>query len=824
MILDASVRDVRFALRGLRRSPGFAATAILMLAVGIGAVTTIFTQVNAVFLKTLPVGEPENLRRLSWTSKARAFAGPQFVRFGDSVMARGGTLEGFPYSLYLLMKNPPAGFSSVACTSGGNLRIVGDAGFVNGLLVTGSYFATMQATVTLGRPILADDDRPGAEPVAVISYGFWQRAYGGDPNVLGRFTSIRGIKFRIVGVMPEGFTGIDPGVPNEVMLPFAARELTSPGPFDPDRWGSCSLIARLDPSVPVERARLAAEALVHGFIQAHPPKESYELPRLWMTDVSRGTDSLRTATSRPLVILFSMVIATLLIACANVAGLIVARGEARRREVATRLAVGASRVRIVRQLLTESLILCIIGGALGTALVYGLSPFLPGLLREIAEIPSGGAPSRNAALGVDTSPDLRVLVFAVATMTMTALVFGLAPAVRSVRTGLLDAMKPGTPASNVRRRRVPMGAVVVGAQVMLSMLLLVTAGLFTRTVLNLWAVPIGYNPDRLVYVTTDEIRTRPLVDEVMRRIEAMPGVASVAVSQWPLFTNAERNTRVCLQGSKEELVDSDRVTTRFFETWGTPFVAGRDFGEAAEQAIIVNQTFAKRYLPGDPLGQVVGVLGCPGRQMTVVGVVADHTDRPRVDVTPMIYLSYWLVGPTVPMTFTLRTAGDSTAMVAPLRRVMSEFPTAVGGDVTTGIEYRDRTLTQVRALSGLVSFFGTLAMLLSCLGIYGTLAYAVSRRTPEIGVRMALGAGPRHVARTIGAQSLRIVTAGIIVGTMGAGIAARWLDTILFGVSPADPWILAGSGTLLLIVAVMAMARPVTRACRINPLEALREE
>ncbi len=823
-IVDSCIRDARLAVRGLRRSPGFALTAILMLAVGIGAVTMIFAEVNAVFLKVLPVGEPANLRRFSWTSKARAFAGPQFVRLGDAVMARGGTIEGFPYSLYERMKDPPDGFTSVSCTSGANLRVVGDAGLVNGLLVTGDYFTTMRATVALGRPILPDDDRPGAEPVAVISYGFWQRAYGGDPNVLGRLTSLRGVKFRIVGVMPAGFTGIDPGVPNEVMLPFAARRLTNPAPFDPDRWGSCSLIARLDPDVPAERARLAAEAVVHQFIQAHPPKESYELPRLWMTDVSRGMDSLRTATSRPLLILFSMVIATLLIACANVAGLIIARGEARRREVATRCAVGASRARIVRQLLTESLILCVIGGALGIALVYGLSPFLPALLREIAEIPSGGAPSRNAALGVETSPDLRVLAFAVATMGLTALAFGLAPALRSARTGLVDAMKPGTPASSVRRTRVPIGTVVVAAQVVLSMLLLVTAGLFTRTVLNLWAVPIGYNPERLLYVTTDEVRTRPLVDEILRRVQDMPGVTAASVSQWPLFTNAERDTRVCIQGSREELVDSDRVTARFFETWGTPFVAGRDFGDGAEPSVIVNQTFAKRYLPGDPLGQVVGVLGCPGRPMTVVGVVADHTDRPRVDVTPMVYLSYRLVGPTVPMTFTLRMSGDSTAMVAPLRRVMSEFPTAVGGDVTTGIEYRDRTLTQVRALSGLVSFFGFIAVLLSCLGIYGMLTYDVSRRTSEIGVRMALGARPRHVLRMVGAQSMLVVAVGIVVGTAGAAIAARTLSTILFGVSPADPWILASSGSLLLGVAVVAMSRPVTRACRINPLEALREE
>jgi predicted permease len=823
-MLESWLRDLRVGARGLRRSPSFALTAILMLSVGIGAVTTVFTEVNAVFLKTLPVNAPEQLRRLSWTSRARAFAGPQFVRFGEAVMARGGTLEGFPYSLYLLMqKQPPAGIDSVACTSGGGLRLVGEGGFVNGLLVSGNFFTTAGARVVLGRPIVADDDRPGAEAVAVISYGFWQRAFGGDANVLGRSTPLKGIPFRIVGVTAEGFAGINPTEPHEVFIPFAARARTTPGPFDPDRWGSCSLLARLRPGVSDDTARAAAESTLHGFIRATPPKEAYELPRLWMTDVSRGMDTLRTATYQPLLILFSMVGATLLIACANVAGLVGARGEARRREIATRLAVGASRARIVRQLLTENLLLCAIGGLLGTLLVYALSPYLPALLREIAEIPSGGAPSRHAILGVQTSPDLRVLIFAILVIACTALIFGLAPALRSARTGLVTAMKPGAPAAS-RRRRFSPGALVVGAQIVLSMVLIVTAALFVRSVLNLWTVPIGYNPERLLYVTADNITTRPLVDQVRRRLEGLAGVSAVSVSQWPLFTNAEKATRVCVPGVREELVDSDRVTPRFFEAWGTPFVSGRDFGDTPERSVIVNQTFAKRYLPGEPLGQVVGLLGCPGRAMTVVGVVADHTDRPRVPVTPMVYMPYHLVGPSVPMTFTLRTSGNSAAMVATLRRVMSEFPTAVGGDVTTGDEYRDRTLTQVRALSGLVGFFAALAVLLSCLGIYGMLTYAITRRIPEVGVRMALGARARHVVRAVGAHFLAAVAAGIIVGTIVAVIAAQGVSAILFGVAPTDPWILAASAFVLASTAAAAMVRPLLHACRTNPLEALREE
>jgi hypothetical protein len=356
------------------------------------------------------------------------------------------------------------------------------------------------------------------------------------------------------------------------------------------------------------------------------------------------------------------------------------------------------------------------------------------------------------------------------------------------------------------------------------MVLVVTAGLLGRTLLNLWAVPIGYNPDRLLYVTTDDIRTRPLVDEVKRRLEGLPGVTAVSVSQWPLFTNAEKQTRVCLEGTREELVDSDRITSRFFEAWGTPFVTGRDFGATAERSIIVNETFAKRYLPGDPLGQVVALLGCPGRPMTVIGVVADHTDRQRVAITPMVYMSYELTGPTVPMTFTLRTTGDSTAMVAIVRRVISEFPTAVGGDVTTGIEYRDRTLTQVRALAGLVTFFGVLAMLLSCLGIYGMLTYVVTGRVPEIGLRMALGAQASDVIRAVSAQSLLAVGGGIVVGILATAFSVRSLSSILFGVSATDPWMLGAAAVLLVAVAFAAMVRPLIRACRLNPLEALREE
>ena len=822
-MIESIVQDVRYAVRGLRTSPGFAATAILMLTFGIGAVTTVFTQVNAVFLKTLPVAGPEHLRKLSWTSRARAFAGPQLARFGDAVMARGGTLEGFPYSVYENLQRSVSRFAGVACMAGANLRLVGEGGFVNGLAVTGNFFATVGIPVVLGRPLTPDDDRVGAEPVVVISHGFWQRAFGGDRSVLGRLMRLKGAPFRIVGVMGEGFVGIDPTEPREVIIPFSARSLTTPGKFDPDRWGTCSLIARLRPETDDEAARLSAQAVVHAFIQANPPKDAYELPRLWMTDVSHGADSLRQATSRPLLILFSMVAATLLIACTNVAGLVAARGEARRREIATRVAVGASQARILRQLLTESLLLCSVGGVLGIALVYGSSPLLPGLLREIAEIPSGGAPSRHAMLGVQTAPDLTVLAFAVITIVATALAFGLVPALRGARTGLLTAMKPG---GRWARRRLlpPVGSLAIGCQVVLSMLLLATAGLFLRSVTNLWAVPIGYNPDRLLYVTTDNITTRPLVDDVLRRLRGLAGVTAVSVSQWPLFTNAERATRVCIGGSREELVDSDRITSRFFEAWGTPFVAGRDFGEIAEPSIIVNQTFAKRFLPGNPLGQTVALLGCPGRPMTVIGVVADHTDRPRVGITPMVYMSYRLVGPTQPMTFTLRTEADSSAMVPTLRRAISEFPTAVGGDVTTGFEYRDRTLTQVRALSGLLSFFGVLAVLLSSLGIYGMLTFAVNRRVAEIGVRIALGARIGHVIRAVASRSLLAVVLGIVVGTFSTSLATRGMAAILFEVSPTDPWILTVSAALLVGAAAAAMVRPVLRACRTNPLEALREE
>jgi hypothetical protein len=385
-------------------------------------------------------------------------------------------------------------------------------------------------------------------------------------------------------------------------------------------------------------------------------------------------------------------------------------------------------------------------------------------------------------------------------------------------------MKPGTSPPTARRFGIPTGSLMIGGQVVLSLWLCVAAGLFVTSLRNLWAVPIGYNPDRLLYVTTDNITTRPLVDDVLRRLRGLPGVENVAASQWPLFTNAERATRVCIGGTREELVDSDRVTSGFFAAWGTPFVSGRDFGEIGEASIIVNRTFATRFLPGDPLGQVVALLGCPGRPMTVVGVVADHTDRPRVEITPMVYMSYRLVGPTQPMTFTLRTSSDSAAMVPTLRRVISEFPTAVGGDVTTGIEYRDRSFTQVRALSGLVAFFGVLAVLLSCLGIYGVLAFTVNRRRSEIGVRMALGARIPHLIRAIATQSLAGVVLGIVIGTFVTIAATRAMSQILFGVSPTDPSILAGSATLLLAAAVAAMAAPLRRACRTNPLDALREE
>jgi macrolide transport system ATP-binding/permease protein len=509
----------------------------------------------------------------------------------------------------------------------------------------------------------------------------------------------------------------------------------------------------------------------------------------------------------------------------NIAGLLIARGQARQKELATRLAVGAARPRLVRQFVTESLLVSLAGGALGIVLAYAAAPFLPDLLGELS--------GRNwltptLTPGVDLSPDFRVVAFAVLLAALAGFAFGLLPALRATRLDLVAMMKQATGGSSIGRLRLNTGKLLVGIQVGLSMLLLIGAGLFVRTLLNLRSVPVGYNRAGLLFVEVDPNRSpATFIQDTLRTLERTSGVTAAAVSQWPIYNNAEPRLPICVPGHGQQGMDFEPVTPRFFEVWGVRMLQGRDFipGQDIGKNVIVNDAFAKTFLGGqNPIGQQLGVGKCPGNPRTIIGVVADHLDRQRVEIAPMVYGAYPFPRQTAPSTFAIRTNGDVRPLVPVLRRLMQDSNASVDGDVMTGIAYVEREWRRERLLAAFLTFFGALALVISCLGIYGMLAYTVSSRTPEIGIRMALGAHRRAVVRMVLRESLASVAAGAVCGSLAALALVRSLETFLFGRSKTDPISIAAASILLVLTAGVAAFLPARRASKIDPMRALRYE
>jgi predicted permease len=541
-----------------------------------------------------------------------------------------------------------------------------------------------------------------------------------------------------------------------------------------------------------------------------------------ITKLDRGLDTLRKAASQPFRLLMAATAVILLIACANLGGLLLARGTTRQKEIVTRLALGASPRRIVRQLLTERLVLAFIGAIVGIVIAYAASPLLPRMFQQFNYYVFNN-------LGVRFRPDLRVVAFSAALAVFTGLLFGLAPALRASRAALIRTirMSGATPG----RFRFTSGKSMLAAQVALSMVLLTGAGLLLRTLWNLRAVPMGYDPVGLLYFTVDTPPNRQeFVSRVIEHLEALPGVTSVTASIWPLFTSApDTYVQACTPEDQpksfdDRFADSDLILPRFFETWRVPLLRGRDFQSAEPpDNIIINEAFVSRYLAGagDPLGRTVAV-GAKCSASTIVGVVANSTDRPRIATRPFVYKPY-AYQPTQ-LTFTARTAGDTKALIPALRRIVAGLETRVFDPVTTGVDYRDRTMLQERLFTTLLGAFGGLALLIACFGIYGLTVYMVRRRTPEIGIRMSLGAQRLYVDQLVFRETLVPVAIGIAAGTAGALGLARLVVSVLFGVSRGDPWTLFSAAATLLLAAVCAASIPARAASRIDPMQALRHE
>jgi predicted permease len=805
------LRDLGYATRMLRKTPQLTAVAALTLALGIGASTAVFTHVNAIFLTPLPVDRPGDLRILSWASARRPFAGPRLTqRIWDQWIAEGLHVETFSPAAYRQLTENDAGFESVACWRRGAAT---SATFPTLTMqyVSAGYFQTMRADAAVGRVLGPIDDTNGGAIPVVLSHGGWQRLFGGDPAVLGAVLDLEQGRFLVVGVMPAGFFGVALAVAPDFFAPLAAAPRRSE-----DDWGACNLIARLRRDVPEELARSRAETLIGHSILAAPPREAYDPPRVWLTNAARGDDDLRRGAGTSLGLLMAATSLVFLIACANVAGLLLARGAGRAREMATRLALGATRRRIVQQLLTEYALISLLGAVFGLALAFVLVPLLPTLLMQLV--------GRQAL--AEVAPDARVLAFAIGLAVLNGVVFGLLPALHGP---LRHHATLAAPARDGARFRT--GKVLVAVQVALSLTLLVGAGLCMRSLINLRTVPLGYDPDGLVFVTLNASpRQATLVRETLERLMALPGVRAATVSQYPLFGAAERSLPLCVPGfmtsdPDHRFVDGDQVGPGYFAAWGVRILDGRDFTweDVRRRHVIVNTAFATKFFDGhQPIGRTLGFgPKCTGVEQTIIGVVANSTNIPREAGRPMIYAPYRQnVGFA---TFALRV-DNADRFVPVLQAMLTEQRSSLRSAVTTGVDYRNRELARERLTASFLGVFSALAVVLACVGLYGTLACLVARRTPEIGVRMALGAGSAAVVRLVLSESLRPVLFGLFAGATLAAGATRALEHLLFGISRHDPLVTMSAVALFVILAACAATAPAIRAARIDPAVTLRHD
>ena len=834
-------QDIRFGLRMLAKNPGFTAVAVATLALGIGANTAIFSLVNAVMLQSLPVRHPEQLVVPRWSAHTRPM-NTGTSSFGDcSRMGKRGPDSGcsFSYPLYKEIRDDDDKdlFSSVAAFAGPaqlDLSGNGPASMAEGELVSGDYFQTLGVRAALGRTLEPSDEQPGAAPVAVLNYSYWQSGFGGASNVIGKTIRLNGVAFAVVGVADANFTRLTPGRSLDMWLP-----LTQLVPLGL-RWGSGSernwwltLVARMKPDTVPGQAEAAVSLLfrnetLHG---EKPALKESDDPKVSLLPAQKALTGIRANFGEPLYLLMAAVGIILLIACANVAGLMLARATAREKEMAVRLALGAGRGRVIQQLLTESVLLSVAGAALGVLLAFWGATGLAGFL----------ASNWYHPLEIDLQPDGTVLIFTIAVALLTGIGFGLAPAFRGTRIDVAPALKENSgslsAATHARGQRFGLGSSLVIMQVALSMVVLIGAGLLVRTQEKLRSINPGFDTQNILLFSVDPTlagykkeNIQNVYDEVERRLAALPGVISASYSSDALLDGGLWTSSVHIEGQSEKSsVDVQMLAAGpdFFETMRIPLVKGRSFQaadmRAKQEVAVVNEAFVHKFLdPRDAIGMHFGGTGPKDPQREIVGVVADtkYDDMRKAD-EPTAYIPL----KNGEATFALRSAVAPTALIPAVRHIVNEVDENLPVfRVRTQSQTIDRLLFNERLVARLSSLFGLLGLLLACIGLYGLLSYEVARRTREIGIRAALGAQRQDVLRMIVKQGLVLVVFGAAGGIIAALTVTRFLQSLLFGVRATDPWTFAAVSALLVFVGILACYIPARRATRVDPMVALRHE
>ena len=845
------MQDVRYGIRMLAKNPGFTAVAALTLALGIGANTAIYSFLDALLLRSLPVSDPKSLVVLNWHAKAWREDFVMRDMSGDvEDDPKLGSVSGiFPYPAFELLQQSDSVFSDVFayCQTQEvrtmNVTIKGQADLAHGELVSGDYFRGLGVRPAAGRLIVPDDDRTGAAAVAVVSHAFSEKHFGGASSAAGQTILINNLPFTVVGVAPPEFFGVDPAAAPDLYLPmhtnillgaanqfgFRAHDYLDQNSY----W--VEIMARLRPGVSLVQAQATLAPRFQQWVAttASNERERANLPALTLKEGAAGLDTLRRQFSKPLFVLMTLVGLILAIACSNVANLLLARAASRKREIALRLSVGAGRLRVIRQLLTESVVLATLGGVLGVFFAIWGIRFLTLLL--------GGGPEH---VTMRAELNWHVLGVAAALSLLTGVLFGLVPAMQSTHLDLASVLKEtraGQPGARHSFWRISVSQVLMVGQIAISLLMLVAAGLCVRTLSNLQSVELGFNRENVLLFQLNARQAGhrdPEITEfyanLRRRLAAIPGVRQAGLAESSLV-GGETQLPISLPGApRDEATRVLVVGPAFLTTMQVPILAGRDIEErdrpGSQPVAVINERFAKtNFADQNPLGRhlILSKDGRPARDMEIVGVFknARYADLRRA-IPPVVYIPYNQGYPQRnEMTYALRTAGDPLAYVSSVREIVRQADARmpVSEVRTQKVEIED-DIHQEITLADLCSALAMLALTIACVGLYGTMSYTVARRTNEIGLRMALGAERHNILGMVMRETLIMVAVGVAIGIPAALAASRFVRSMLYGLEATDPLTTTVSALLLMMVAVLAGYLPARRASRVDPLVALRYE
>jgi predicted permease len=844
------LKDLRHAIRMLMQAKGWTTVVVLSLALGIGANTALFSAVNGLLLTNLPVKDPDSLVRFRYAGRNDMVTSSSGYGFLNKTANNEDVRASFSYPMFQQFVTDNRTMTDLfACAPFGRVNVVvdGQAEIASAFISTGNYYSVLGVTARIGRTITPEDDQPTAAPVTMISSKYWHARFGTDPAVVGKPIRINSVPVTIIGVVSAEFTGVQQPVGElpDVSVPLALDSQLNPTPgpprlSQPTYWW-LQVMGRLKPGATAAQVQgnlegvfqHTARAGLDSYLKSLPDKERStsnnqnrtQVPRLLIQPGARGVYDVNTNDLRSVTILTVVVTLVLLIVCANVANLLLSRATTRQKELSVRLSLGATRPRLIRQLLTESLLLAAMGGALGIVVGYWGKHLLP------------GDPGRMTPL------DWRILAFVMAITGVTGILFGIAPALRGTGMNVSSALKETS--RSVMGSRSILGKSLLVVQVAISLVLLLGAGLFLRTLSNLRHVDVGFNPQNLLLFRVnpqlnryDEKRMAALYRDMLDRLTSVPGVRGVAMSQPALLSGSVNSTSIFVQGrvytaareTRDNSINRLVISPNFFDVMGIPVLLGRGFTErdtaTSPKVVVINEAAVRKYFANqNPIGQHFGSSIETVGQLEIVGVLRDAKyDSLRDVVPPTMYVPYvqTRLGNAV---FEVRTAANPTSVVGSVREAVRQIDANLPiTDVSTQLEQVERRFLQEKLFAQAYTLFGGLALLLASVGLFGLMSYNVARRTNEIGIRMALGAQRYDVLQLVMRESMILVAIGVTVGLTAAVAAGRLVATLLFGLAPTDALTMVTAIAIMVVVSAIAGYLPARRASRVDPMVALHYE